>query len=58
MSKVAAAVNYRTKTVVVGSCTVVLHRPELTAEARAKREKEVCSVLAHYGQHSKEVAKS
>lgn len=36
------------KTITVGNCTVVLHRPELTEEARAKREAELHRALAHY----------
>ena len=35
----------QTKTIQVGSCTVVIHRPELTPETRAKREREVSKAL-------------
>lgn len=36
------------KTFTVGNCTVVIHRPDLTPETRAKREAEVVRTLAHY----------
>ncbi|MBO5123433.1 MAG: hypothetical protein J6B99_09785 [Oscillospiraceae bacterium] len=64
MSKVAAAVNYRTETLIMDGCTVVLHRPELSAEVRTKREGELSKALARYALHladqaiHKEVAKS
>lgn len=38
----------QTKTITVGSCTVVIHRPKLTPETRAKREGEVSRVLARF----------
>jgi hypothetical protein len=38
----------QTKTIQVGNCTVVIHRPELTPETRAKREAEVSRTLARY----------
>ena len=37
------------QTIKVGNCTVIIHRPELSAEERAKREKEVCNALQQYG---------
>lgn len=37
---------YYTKTIKVGNCTCVIHRPFLTDEERKKREEEVCRALA------------
>lgn len=34
-----------TKTIQRGSCTIILHRPVLTKEETARREKQVCAVL-------------
>ena len=40
---------YRTKTIVSGNCTIVLHRPILTEKERAKRERIVETALSNYG---------
>lgn len=40
------------ETFTVGNCTVVIRRPELTPETRAKREAEVTRALAHYAQQN------
>jgi hypothetical protein len=40
------------KTFTVGSCTVVVHRPELTEEARRRREAEVSRALTRYALHT------
>ena len=37
------------KIIKIGNCTVIIHRPELSAEERAKREKGVCNALQQYG---------
>ena len=37
---------YKTKAVQHGSITVIIHRPELTPEQAARREKEVLRTLA------------
>ena len=37
---------YYTKTIKVGNCTCIIHRPFLTDEERKKREEEVCHALA------------
>lgn len=37
---------YRSKTIQVGSATVIIHRPELTKEEQTKREKDVLDALA------------
>ena len=37
---------YYTKTIKVGNCTCIIHRPFLTDEERKKREEEVCRALA------------
>lgn len=34
----AARPGYRTKTVQMGACTIIIHRPVLDEEERAKRE--------------------
>lgn len=38
---------YRSKTVKGKGFTVIIHRPELTAEVSQRREKEVLRALAH-----------
>ena len=38
-----------TKTIKVGNCTVVIHRPKLTTEQRESRERAVEIALARYG---------
>ena len=40
---------YRTKTVRVGSCTVVIHRPILDEKERAKRESSIQTALSNFG---------
>jgi hypothetical protein len=44
----------QTKTITVGSCTVVIHRPELTGETRRQREGELQKALARYALHTAE----
>lgn len=39
---------YRTKTIKIGDCTVVLHRPILSDKEREKRERIVETALTHY----------
>lgn len=47
----AATVDYRTETIIVGNCTIVLHRPELTDDIRAKREAALSKALNRYALH-------
>lgn len=42
----------QSKTITVGSCTVVIHRPELTEETRRRREGELQKALARYTLHT------
>ncbi len=46
-----------TKTIKVGNCTVVIHRPTLTQEERNKREQAVLMALAKYGRAAEAAAK-
>lgn len=43
--------SYKTNTIQVGSCTVVLHRPELTEDIRKKREENLSNALTRYTTH-------
>ena len=36
---------YRTKTISSGNCTIVIHRPLLTKEETAKRERQVLDAM-------------
>ena len=40
---------YRTKTIVRGDCTIILHRPLLTDKERETRERLVTTALSNYG---------
>lgn len=40
---------YTTKTMQIGNCTVIIHRPILTDEERQKAEARVIQALSHYG---------
>lgn len=51
MGKAATPTSYITETIVLGSCTIVLHRPELTDSVRAKREAELSKALNRYALH-------
>lgn len=46
-----------TKTIKVGNCTVVIHRPVLTPEERDRRERAVEVALAKYGRAAEAAAK-
>ena len=40
---------YRTRTIVVGNCTINIHQPILTNKERLKREEMVKTALANFG---------
>lgn len=42
----------KTQTIQHGSCTIVIHRPVLTAEEREKREQQTCATLARLKRES------
>lgn len=51
MGKAATATSYNTEVIVLGNCTIVVHRPELTEDVRAKREAELSKALNRYALH-------
>lgn len=44
---------YRSKTVQVGCCTIIVHRPELDDSTQGKRQKAVQGALAQFGRDIK-----
>lgn len=46
---------YRTKTIVVGNCTINIHQPILTDKERAERESMVKTALANFGRAMEEM---
>lgn len=40
---------YRTRTIVVGNCTINIHQPILTNKERLEREEMVKTALANFG---------
>ncbi len=44
--------NYQSKTVKRGNCTIVIHRPELNEKERNKRESAVLAALAQFGKRT------
>lgn len=51
MGKATTPITYPTETLVTSNCTIVLHRPELTEDVRAKREAELSKALNRYALH-------
>lgn len=43
--KTDARPGYRTKTIRSGNCTIIIHRPLLTKEETAKRERQVVDAM-------------